>query len=520
MIQESLQLAKLEPSTRRTTQRRSKLTVQHRSTMIGRTNMHTDEYDEDYEEERATEYRAILDGEEDLLHHSSWKRNAPSIDMTSWADEHHHESFAVETSIYAPGEDKLQDGFTDEELLNMQRRDETDQIRAEGAWERTRFSHPIDRTIRPSIDTRRTQSIDINNTTPINNRPIPKTTVSKKDKFDNQYLTPDKFGIFRDPDGYAKAIYGHTLYVSREDIADILQTANGAHNLFMHQRNNPEQKATKESYDTTGGISKGFIQRSRHTTQPLIDIDVPTSVDRKPEFGRRAYDFYSTRRFYWEEKDKYGVYRDDQRYARDLDGHTIPVHNKDIRRLLERASRDEPAYICFLEHASLFTQTKLVLEIYTKDEINEMFYGYQLANYLHGGDEARHSQNSARDRRCSTSIDRQKKHTSIDKHHHTSIDNRMPASVDDNPPRPHTMMSQQNVYTRDEIDQLVEGIYRALETTEERLGGRCDDIYFPMDLNISALTSKIEAIQGELMEIQSYIARRPEALSSIDRRNN
>ncbi|KAF3493270.1 hypothetical protein DY000_02053198 [Brassica cretica] len=41
-----------------------------------------------------------------------------------------------------------------------------------------------------------------------------------------------------------------------------------------------------------------------------------------------------------------------------------------------------------------------------------------------------------------------------------------------------------------------------------------------MDLSISALTSKIEAIQGELVEIQSYIARRPEASPSIDRRNN
>ncbi|KAF2570404.1 hypothetical protein F2Q70_00004111 [Brassica cretica] len=76
-----------------------------------------------------------------------------------------------------------------------------------------------------------------------------------------------------------------------------------------------------------------------------------------------------------EEKDEYGVYRDDREFARDLDGHTIPVHNKDIRRLLERASRDEPAYICLPEHASQFTQTKLVPEIYTKDEINEMFYG-------------------------------------------------------------------------------------------------------------------------------------------------
>ena len=44
--------------------------------------MHTEEYDEDYEEERAIEYRAILDEEDRLLHHSSLKRNAPSIDRT------------------------------------------------------------------------------------------------------------------------------------------------------------------------------------------------------------------------------------------------------------------------------------------------------------------------------------------------------------------------------------------------------------------------------------------------------
>ena len=41
-----------------------------------------------------------------------------------------------------------------------------------------------------------------------------------------------------------------------------------------------------------------------------------------------------------------------------------------------------------------------------------------------------------------------------------------------------------------------------------------------MDLSISALTSKIQAIQGELVEIQSYIAHRPEASASINRRNN
>ncbi|KAF2612696.1 hypothetical protein F2Q70_00012929 [Brassica cretica] len=111
-------------------------------------------------------------------------------------------------------------------------------------------------------------------------------------------------------------------------------------------------------------------------------------------------------------------------------------------------------------------------------------------------------------------------HTSIDSRLQTSIDNHIPASIDDNPPHPHSIKSQPDFHTRAEIDQIVEGIYRALESTEERLDGRCDDIYFLMDLSINALTSKIEAIQGELVEIQSYIARRPEASPSIDRHNN
>ncbi|KAF3564405.1 hypothetical protein DY000_02017628 [Brassica cretica] len=142
--------------------------------------MHTDEYDEDFKEEKTIEYRAILDEEDKLLHHSSWKRNAPSFDMTTlpsidtqpqqrcrkrastdtayyksvdtdfnrvrdgdhsigcWPDEHHHESFAVEIVTYTPGADKLQDSFTYAEMLNMQKRDDTYQIQADAAWERTR----------------------------------------------------------------------------------------------------------------------------------------------------------------------------------------------------------------------------------------------------------------------------------------------------------------------------------------------------------------------------------------------
>ncbi|KAF3583190.1 hypothetical protein F2Q69_00029499 [Brassica cretica] len=456
-------------------------------------NIHTNTYDEDNEEERAIEYRAIFDEEDKLLHHSSWKRNAPSIDMTSWpsidsqpqqrcrkraptdtayyksvdtdvnraregnysigswADEHHHESFAVETATYAPEADKLQDSFTDEELLNMQRRDDTYQIQAEAAWERTRFSQSIDTRHQQSIDTRRPQSIDINNTTSIDNHLIPKTTVSEKDKSDKQYLTPDELGIFRDPDGYAREIDGRTLHASREDITYILQTANGADNLFMHHRNTIEQKATKEFYDTA-------------------------------EFGRRAYDLYGHRKFYSEEKDEYGVYRDDQRYARDLDGNTIRLHSTDIRRVLERASRDEPSYICLPEHANLFTQTKLIPEIYTKDEIDEMFYGvsgehernkeafqmkldgvyYPLNDSISWlttcmeeikQDIARiqNATDTARppsiDRRQPQLID-SRRLPSIDRHHHTSIENCLTASIDTNPPHPHMMKSQPDFHTR------------------------------------------------------------------------
>ena len=142
--------------------------------------------------------------------------------ISSWADKHHHESFAVETVSYIPGADKLQDSFTDERLLNMQKRDDTYQIQAEAAWERTRFSQTIDTRHQQSIDKLPQQSIDINYTTSIDNHSIPKITVSEKDKLDNQYLTRDEVGTFKDPNGFAKAIDGRTLHVSREDIAYIL----------------------------------------------------------------------------------------------------------------------------------------------------------------------------------------------------------------------------------------------------------------------------------------------------------
>ncbi|KAF3592297.1 hypothetical protein DY000_02021524 [Brassica cretica] len=448
--------------------------------------MHAEEYDEDYKEERATKYKTILDEEDKLLHHSSWKRNAPSIDRSvsasidthphqtsqkrastdiayypsidtgvgrvregdysigSLADDHHHESYAVETAIHEPGADEPHEGFTYEELLNMQRRDE------------------------------------------------------------------DEFGIFRDPNGYGREIDGHALQVSREDIADILQMANGADNLFMQQHTVPafQQKVTKEFYDTAGSIDNHLKQKYRHPTRPSIDVDVPPSIDRRPEFGRRAFDLLELGNFIRK------------------------------RTMTKRASRDEHIYICLPEHASSFTQTKLVPEIYTKDEINEMFYGVCGAEEKNEGDfqlkldGVYYPLNDSISwlTTCMEEMrqDIAKIQHAADKHRPASIDNRLPASidnrfptsVDDNLPHSYPMESQPDFHTRTEIDQLIEDIYRTLVTIEERLDRRCDDIYFPMDLSMSALISQIEAIQREIVEIHGYIARRPEASASIDRRNN
>ncbi|KAF3594884.1 hypothetical protein DY000_02023992 [Brassica cretica] len=237
------------------------------------------------------------------LHQTSRKRAStdiayyPSIDtgvnrvreedysIGSWADDHHHESYAVETAIHESEADELHEGFTYEELLKMQRRDEADQHQAETCWERTLFLAIL--STKPTTN-RSTTTLHHRSTSVRNHHPL-------------------------DPDGYARAIDGYALHVSREDIVDILQMANGADNLFIQQRNIPahQQRVTDESYNTAGGVDNCFKQKIQHHTRPSIDVDYPTSVDRRPEFGKHAYDRYGTWRFLWEEKDEYGVYRDD-----------------------------------------------------------------------------------------------------------------------------------------------------------------------------------------------------------------
>ncbi|KAF3567445.1 hypothetical protein DY000_02015449 [Brassica cretica] len=58
--------------------------AEHSARPSTRATPHREKNDEDYEEERATGYKGICTEEDRLLHHSSWTRNATSIDT------HHH----------------------------------------------------------------------------------------------------------------------------------------------------------------------------------------------------------------------------------------------------------------------------------------------------------------------------------------------------------------------------------------------------------------------------------------------
>ncbi|KAG5393267.1 hypothetical protein IGI04_023230 [Brassica rapa subsp. trilocularis] len=247
----------------------------------------------------------------------------------------------------------------------------------------------------PSIDGSVSTSID----TTLN----PNLFISKLNdnaNIDYGFLTPDEFGIFRDPDGNARAIDGRILQVSREDITDILQMANGPDILFSQQRStpdvvqtdpnnhvgvaateiNPDLSRQPKGQASIDGTTETSIDGTTETSIDRVtlmsnDRDDSTSIDRCYEFGNRAFDMYGARKFTWERRDEYGVYRNECGHARGVAGEMIPIKKDDIRKILERASLFEESHICLPEHATSLTLTRLAPELYTKDEINEMVTG-------------------------------------------------------------------------------------------------------------------------------------------------
>ncbi|KAF2599779.1 hypothetical protein F2Q68_00009779 [Brassica cretica] len=61
-------------------------------------------------------------------------------------------------------------------------------------------------------------------------------------------------------------------------------------------------------------------------------------------------------------------------------------------------------------------------------------------------------------------------------------------------------------YTAEAFDQITSKLYKAIDTLEDRLEKRCDDIYFPFDVKISRLDSQSEWLKKEVKAIQRQLA--------------
>ncbi|WZZ08457.1 hypothetical protein YC2023_094378 [Brassica napus] len=71
-------------------------------------------------------------------------------------------------------------------------------------------------------------------------------------------------------------------------------------------------------------------------------------------------------------------------------------------------------------------------------------------------------------------------------------------------------------YTAAEVDKITSKIYTTLDTMEERLDKRCDDIYFPFDNKISGLDNHAKWLQKEVKAIQRQLAAQHQISASID----
>ncbi|KAF3523996.1 hypothetical protein F2Q69_00050340 [Brassica cretica] len=310
-------------------------------------------------------YPTSLDGKQPVDHFTStdqWypdfvfqqpnTRGRDDYSIGSWADSGFHESFAVETVILSSNEDPTEE--YDEDYW----KERTTEI----AMQDERYStHSFNNTSPPSIDRVYSASIDTHphpanrssasiDTSPGTSSDI-KAAAFEKEK--GNIPIPN-----RDSDGHARAMDGRILQME------------------IKRPTQQELVHTKRADLLDQALIDKVASRSLDRVTPTsLDIAHSPSIDRRYECGHRAYDIYGARKFKWEQKDEYGVYRDESRYARSVAGEMIPVTKDNIRKIMERASLFEESHICLPEHATSFTPTRLTPKIYTKDEINEMVTG-------------------------------------------------------------------------------------------------------------------------------------------------
>ncbi|WZZ50939.1 hypothetical protein YC2023_051046 [Brassica napus] len=221
----------------------------------------TEECDEDYWKERATE---IAMQDERYSTHSFNNTPPPSIDniYSASVDTHPHPAKQPSESIDTThgtsidikaasleeetGNIPIPNRFTNTYIRSFAPQINSPETEAEKMNSPTNQSEGTPRkSIRsktPNSADRRLPSIDTPVSTSIDSHSKPKLSLSTKKNMsiDYDFLLHGEFGIFRDQDGHARAMDGRILQVSREDIADILQLANRPENLFMQQHSIPD----------------------------------------------------------------------------------------------------------------------------------------------------------------------------------------------------------------------------------------------------------------------------------------
>ncbi|KAG5388525.1 hypothetical protein IGI04_030066 [Brassica rapa subsp. trilocularis] len=601
------------------------------------------------------------------------KRGHDDYSIGSWADSGFHESVAVDTVITSPNEEHTEEYDEDywkERAIEMSLHDERFETHEFTNMIPTSFnavqSTSVDTHPRPekqpltSIDTHTGTSIDIRAAAKIQeqeNIPSPTKCI---DTYINRFAPP-KPPPHTIADTQAKKMNtlpststeksmksthlkktssaeitlpsidatgprwqrtcnnGRILQVSREDIADILQVANGPDNLFSQQRGTPDVIQTDPNNHvgvTTTEINPDLSRQPKGqasidgTTETSIDRVTPTSIDRDdPMSINRRYEF----------------------------GTALLTCTEPEISLGNKGTKD---HICLPKHATSFTLTRLAPELYTKDEINEMVFGIcgaqeKLGEELKTLVEDTHQpldrgynelfgsmaemkteieslrQQLEKEATTSASIDAphatsidvslptaqipaesqcsaqhrdewevsyidtrisvvycplnnnvdwlstkiellqqdldtirkkdQQPATSIDMCTFTSLDAKVSAmnerlrtyeDMHDRFISPAKSASIDRLrgpwidgkkhvellpYTAAEVDKITSKIYTALDTMEERLVKRCDDIYFAFDNKISRLDSHAEWLQKEVKAIQRQLEAQHQISASIDR---
>ena len=170
----------------------------------------------------------------------------------------HHESFAVNTALPEMQSDEYDEDYHKEKNIEYigLAMDDRGLLHTTLAFA---MSTSIDSDIMPSIDAHHT----------------PDSELHAKDNSYYGYLTLDEFGIFRDPEGQARAMDGHTLNISKEDIAEII-TMNGSRN-FLDTRTRVEDPP---SIDSQSEFRRALHQnRKRKPRWEYTKTPTPTVAD-------------------------------------------------------------------------------------------------------------------------------------------------------------------------------------------------------------------------------------------------